>query len=900
MATVTHTVVKGDTLASIAKKYGTTTDALIKLNNLKNAKLIYVGQLLYISGKPSYTYANPNKANATVSNQVALISFGLLPNTSPTLFATWKWDKANTDKFEIQWDYYTSNGHWLVGSHSDMQASSSVMHGYIYDSTYTVPDNAVQVRFRVRPISKTYDQKSGDTTKQVKYWTAVWTGYQRYSTVDLKLPTPSTPTVSIDGYKLTCSVDNLNDISVTGSTPYVEFQIIKNGNEQFYIGTSRIIYNAASYSCTIDAGHRYKVRARVKKGDNYGDWSSYSSEINSVPTKPKNTLKLTAKSDTSVHIDWETVASADSYTLQYTTNPDYFNASDAIKEVTNIQNHQYTLTALTSGERYYFRVKAVNDKGSSAWTSVVSIVIGTKPNAPTTWSSANVAIVGEPLIFYWVHNTEDNSKETKAQLWMNINGQTRTINITNESEDDEITTSQYTYNTSSLIEGANISWSVRTAGITGEYGEWSVERSIDVYAKPSLALHLYSNDGTPASIIRTFPFYIKAFAGPSSQTPISYHVVITSADSYDTIDEYGETKRVLSGDILYSKFYDINDDLFIELQPSSVDLQANMNYDITCTVVMDSGLTTEDTRSFTVSWTDEQLVPNAEIVIDKENLVTHIRPYCTEYPYLYYEVTYSGGVYKRTANVIDRIDGISVDNGFTTDGDIVFVGYNSENVMTHYCVIQSSQPIYVPDVTLSVYRRELDGTFTEIGSGLKNQANTFVTDPHPSLDYSKYRIVVRSDNTGSISFTDLPGQFIGEKSIVLQWNERWGEYVLSDNGVIQDLSWVGSILKLPYNVDVSENNNIDVTLVDYIGRSHPVSYYGTKIGSSATWSVAIPKHDTVTLNALRRLSAWLGDVYVREPSGTGYWASINVSFKQTHAELIIPVTIDITRVAGGV
>jgi len=41
---VYHTVVKGDTLSGIAKKYGTTVADLVKLNNIKNANMIILGQ----------------------------------------------------------------------------------------------------------------------------------------------------------------------------------------------------------------------------------------------------------------------------------------------------------------------------------------------------------------------------------------------------------------------------------------------------------------------------------------------------------------------------------------------------------------------------------------------------------------------------------------------------------------------------------------------------------------------------------------------------------------------------------------------------------------------------------------------------------------------------------------
>lgn len=42
----TYKVVKGDNLTKIAKKYGTTVDALVKLNGIKNKNLITVGQII--------------------------------------------------------------------------------------------------------------------------------------------------------------------------------------------------------------------------------------------------------------------------------------------------------------------------------------------------------------------------------------------------------------------------------------------------------------------------------------------------------------------------------------------------------------------------------------------------------------------------------------------------------------------------------------------------------------------------------------------------------------------------------------------------------------------------------------------------------------------------------------
>ena len=47
-ATVIYTVQRGDTLYAIAKKFGTTVDAIVKKNKIANPNLIYVGQKLMI------------------------------------------------------------------------------------------------------------------------------------------------------------------------------------------------------------------------------------------------------------------------------------------------------------------------------------------------------------------------------------------------------------------------------------------------------------------------------------------------------------------------------------------------------------------------------------------------------------------------------------------------------------------------------------------------------------------------------------------------------------------------------------------------------------------------------------------------------------------------------------
>lgn len=1043
MAQVTHKVVKGDTLSAIAKKYGTTVNAIAKLNNIKNVNLIYVGQVLIISGKsstevvtktptttpstpgtPDYTnnqckitsfglqagtertlfaiwqwskvntdhckyewdyqtkdgnwftgshstvsydqamhagyfdttYSIPENAtrirfrvrpesktytkdNATKkywesvwtgyqyydanlinnppttkpeqepasSNQCKVTSFGLQAGAEKTLFAIWQWQKVNTDHFEAEWDYQTKDGNWFIGTHGDV-SYDQVMHGGYYNSTYNVPENAVMVRFRVKPISKTYTDK-GNT---VSHWLSVWTGYHKYDTVamntpepePIQIPTLNAPSVTVNSYKLECKVENIDtnvkNTSISPSNYLVEFEVVKDDATRAYTGLASIFYSTATYTFSIDPGYNYKVRCRLKVGEDYGAWSNFSSTVQSVPSPPSADPTCYATSSTSIRITWPSVSSADYYEIEYSDNVDHF--ENMIAELIKVEgNNRYEVTGLDSGAFYYFRVRACNESGSSAWTGISKILIGTTPIAPSTWSSTTTAVVGEDVILYWIHSNEDGSAERRAEVEVYYDNVRLVHNVINEevNDDDPQKTSQFIISTNGMTEGKVLKWRVRTAGITNELGEWSVQRVIDVYAKPSLSVLLLDSIGQYTRVIKSFPIVISAEAGPATQSPVSYHINIIPRESYETVDEVGNFKMVMAGDPVFARSYDISTNLEVTLTPQDLDLQSDIPYELICTVGMDSGLTAEEVIPFTVFWTDVVFAPNAQIVYDPDKIVTHINPYCEYYPYIFYEVAYENEQWVRTNKTIDYIEGVSVDNALTkTYQDVVYAGF-LDDVLTHFCIVLSEEPVLVPDITLSVYRREFDGTFTEIGTGLANSSQTFVADPHPPLDYAKYRIVATSDLTGAMSFVDLPPYPIQVKTIVLQWNEAWTDYNLGDEGAIGKQAWQGTMLKLPYNIDVTENNETDVSLIMYIGRKQPVSYYGTQLGTAATWHCDVPKHDSETIYALRRLAVWMGDVYVREPSGTGYWARVSVTFSQKHCELVVPVTIDITRVSGG-
>lgn len=933
------TVQKGDTLWGIASDYlgsGTKYQQLASINGIESPYIIYVGQVIKLtnSGGSSSSSKSSDSTKATIT------AFGFQSNSDNTLYAAWSWSKDNTENYEVMWYYNTGDGIWFVGSDSTTEHKQS---------TYSYPSNANQIKFKVKPISKTHTVND----KETSYWTAEWSTEKVYNISSNPPSEPPTPSVTIENYTLTAELDNL-DVNAAS----IQFQIVKDNSTIFKTGTADIKTNHASYSCAVTAGSEYKVRARSVKGKVYSTWSEYSSNVGTGPAASSGITSLKALSETSVQIEWGSVTNAKTYTVQYTTKSTYFDVSSEVQSTSiDATVASYAIiTGLTSGNEYFFRVRAINDDGESAWTEVKSVVVGKKPVAPTTWSSTTTVITGETLTLYWVHNAQDGSSQTYAELELYIDDikEVQTIqNTTDEEEKDK--TSKYVIDTSEFTEGTKIQWRVRTAGITKTYGDWSVQRTVDVYAPPTLELSVTNKDGDVLETLEMFPFYVYGLAGPNTQKPIGYSLTISANEIYETVDSVGNPKTVNNGEQVYSKHFDISDALLVEFSAGNINLENNISYTVSCTVSMDSGLTAEASSEFTVSWTDITYGVNAEISIDPEPVTASIRPYCEIYETKYYKVELQDQEYVRTT---EEIDISTIDNVYTETGEIVYLGVTAQGL--YYCEVcvdnegNPISPIYhivekhsetystggvimayeliditytttddrlkigmttdgeeilycaveertlVEDITLSVYRREFDGSFTELATGIVNTKQTFITDPHPALDYARYRIVGILNATGAVSYSDLPAFPVGEKAIVIQWDEAWSSFDTSNSDLLEQPPWSGSLLRLPYNIDVADSNNSDVSLIEYIGRKRPVSYYGTQLGESATWNVDIDKKDEETLYALRRLSLWMGDVYVREPSGSGYWAHVKVSFSQKHKELTVPVTLNLTRVEGGI
>lgn len=849
-------VVKGDCMWNIARsvygdgrKWPTIADA----NGVpRRNPVIYPKQVFTIPGITTPTPVPAPAPQPPVVKVPTINWFALDAGTTRDMFCTWTFDRANTKNYEVKWEYDTGAGGWRIGAQGTTTDKQS---------DYSAPENAKKVRVSITPKS---DNWSDGQTASREY---------DFSNNPPELP----PSPSFEINEMDVMTIELTNIQDTINADTIEFSIYQDDTFKYRTGTATINQEAryCKFTTTVDPGHKYKVRCRAVRGTIYGGWTDYTDNDLSTPVAPYDITTLRSQKISeqqavqyAVFVEWPDVPSAKNYLVEWTTNIEYFDNGEVSSQTTEVgAGPRLLVTGIELGYEYFFRVASLNEKGKSkTYTPIKSVKLGTRPAAPTTYSNVNSCILGEDLKLYWIHNSTDGSIETTARIHFTIIDSahpelqpTEIIKVipNNRPEEDKTKTSVYVINTNdpdwaTVGAGYIIKWKVQTAGVIAEYSELSVEREVNVYAPPILSLDVLDNHSNSIEEINNFPFYISILSEPPAQTPISYYIEVVALQAYQTVDEVGKVKMVSIGDKIYQKYYDPQDNpwrFLLEMTPGNIDLENNIQYAINATVSLNSGLSASSTKTISVYFDEVFYDVFAEVIINKDTYEASIHPYCNQY---------------------NEVEGKIVAS-------------------------------LVKNCTLAVYRKEYDGTFTLIESGVANEENLFVTDPHPSLDYARYRVVATMNDTGAISYADIPPVEYKESAIIIQWAEEWSSFNSDNKGSgIVEPAWSGSLLKLPYNIAISENNNIDVSLINYVGRKRPVSYYGTHLGETATWNVEIPKDDKETLYAIRRLSIWTGDVYVREPSGTGYWANVSVSYSIKYSDLVIPVTISITRVEGGI
>lgn len=835
-------------------------------------------------------------------------------------------------EYHIIWSECTFLAGWTVVKEETVAAVHADMPDY-YRSTYspTTGKGSVAVRARVAPQ---IDSDLSACTQADLYGNMFDPRWPDYHAVELNIgfmPPDITdaPTVEwLDNKK------NSYKITVSGYDPgfdtddiWVRFRSTTSSAGIIDFGFPPIRWNRydgfiEQYIGSVAPGFgRVEFQVRPFYGDgtlenaHYSrNWSPWSEAILMPPNAPsKVTITAIPTNENpnllKVVIEESTDSSnfTDHYEVEYTTKQEYFDTGYGTTVVSSQDDSNVVIInpGDEGGATYYFRARIVNETKAGDWTySEGSTSVGREPDAPTTWTYTNSFVGGDDqyVIFYWTHNSRDGSTQRAAKITIVLNDTTITldwpgvdyssastykegdfVNYDNKIyrclydidipeawnpdhwdyvgdglESDEV----YSYKFPVFQYGqggvTTIKWSVKTRGVmeTGGpdddgFSKASTVREVKVYQKPVVTL-------TPNSYtITSYPVNIHCISTPVFQNPISYTFVIRAKESYETMGFDGEPLNIAEDQIIYTKYGSFPDNsianahnFYITLNAGDVHLENGITYSMEISMGFDSGLTADTKTVVLIDYDNDSLVlPMANIYINKDNYTATISP----------------------------------------------VAYDLSEEF------EDDNPVVAEDTVLSVYRKEYNGEMTLIQDNINNVRGIAVSDPHPSLKSSTYRIVAVNTETGNINYNDIRSTGINDPCIIIQWDEEY-RYIEGATPVetpLENPLYQGTFLKLPFNIKQSESNDIDINNVKYIGRKRPVPYFGTQLGETASWSCEFDKKDEETIYKLRRLSMYMGDVYVREPMGMGYWASVKVSFNRDYKSLIIPVTLEVTRVEGG-
>ncbi len=154
--------------------------------------------------------------------------------------------------------------------------------------------------------------------------------------------------------------------------------------------------NAASTSTSrvvtgLSAGTSYTFRVLAKNTIGNGPYSTASAAVSTaaVPGAP-GTPTPTASQNTQVPLSWTAAANNGSaitdYVIQYSTSATFASSVTTFADGTSASTSA-TVTGLSNGTTYYFRVAAVNAVGTGPYSSIsTSAVPSTAPDAPTSVS----------------------------------------------------------------------------------------------------------------------------------------------------------------------------------------------------------------------------------------------------------------------------------------------------------------------------------------------------------------------------------------------------------------------------------------------------------------------------------------------------------------------------------
>lgn len=300
-----------------------------------------------------------------------------------------------------EWLKYTVNvattGSYVFTLRAASNVSGSKYHlesdGVNLTGSITVPDTGSWSNWT--NINKNINLTAGVHVLKLSLDSAPNTSHADINRMSFALiPTPAAPTGFI------ANVQSSNSIRlnwVDNATNETGYQVQRSTSASFTTGLTSYNYSANTTSATISGLSRsviYYFRVRAVNNTVYSGYANTATiaipNSSTTPAKPSN-LNASLQSPTSVRLTWIDLSSNETgFQIQRATNSAF--TTGLVSNTLNSNTNAHTVTGLTYGATYYFRVRAVGSGPDSSYSNTASISIPVPPSTP--YSGTRIALPG--------------------------------------------------------------------------------------------------------------------------------------------------------------------------------------------------------------------------------------------------------------------------------------------------------------------------------------------------------------------------------------------------------------------------------------------------------------------------------------------------------------------------
>ena len=628
---------------------------------------------------------------------------------------------------------------------------------------------------------------------------------------------------------------NILSVSVASEDAYVvayQLQVYQAGRLLKTDLVTTTTSKASFNVANLAWGYAYAVRARIQ--NERGAWSDWSALSNSRLLAPPAPAYAPSVSATAngALVTWAAVLGASDYVLQYTSAA---SRDEAVRLFAQGAASEIS-TSLTSA------VIPELDAGTRYYFRYrAANDAGDGPWGPVTNQAFTFGTAPTAPTVWSDANVV--IKGTSAHLhWLHntTDGSEQTSAELEIVGADAISISgagsDMEYPTATVADGASIQWRVRTKGAADIWSPWSETQTIRVWELPTLSVSV-------PMLVDKLPVNITVDPNASSQAPIVADVEICAANDHMATKPDGTLYDVLANERVWSAHFASPEvPLSIALGPGDVHLEDGQEYILRGKCAMSSGLVCENSVGFTYD------IDYADIALGAE--VRSANDYGVE------------------------ISPWALDQEQRNDGT----------------------PNYLKTIIFDIYRIDADGSLVHLAKGMPNTGTYSFIDMHAPFGRQIYRVVATDTTTGALSFEDELVHLNARNSLCFSWNDESHIYYADEDDEGFTPSTSERVLELPGGITLTESSEGDRMGREFIGDRYPDSSYGTQLGTTLSCSAEFFKGDETEIALVRELEVWMGDVYVREPMGGGFWAMVSTSISASKDSPVVTASFQVTRI----